>query len=195
MLCCCCVGGSWGLISVWGGDCGHRGQLPSASHRGVQWDWQLQHWGNPTNGNTIERLLFFCVKLCSFAQLSCLWKPEKLDWFLVPAPLLHCCTQLHVLSVKCYQAATGLELQTWSFGSPIQKLYGTAQTALRIYANHNPPALYMTFVSVSQFQFREGWFPAILDWSRTRSFCLKANLLPHKTSGEKDKFSSRLFVL
>ena len=67
----------------------------------------------------------------------------------------------YVLSVKCYQAATGLELQTWSFGSPIQKLYGTAQTALRIYANHNPPALYMTFVSVSQFQFREGWFPAM----------------------------------
>ena len=49
-----------------------------ACHRGHQWDRQLQHWGNPTNGNTIERLLFFCVKLCSFAQLSCLWKPEKL---------------------------------------------------------------------------------------------------------------------
>ena len=53
-------------------------QLAPACHRGHQWDRQLQHWGNPTNVNTIERLLFFCVKLCSFAQLSCLWKPEKL---------------------------------------------------------------------------------------------------------------------
>ena len=55
----------------------------------------------------VERLLFFCVKLCSFAQLY-VFENLKSYWLLVPAPLLRRCTQLQVLSVKCFQAATGL---------------------------------------------------------------------------------------
>ena len=58
-----------------------------ACHRGHQWDRQLQHWGNPTNGNTIERwtssvllckTLFFCS---TFLPLKT-WKVTGY-WFLL----------------------------------------------------------------------------------------------------------------